>query len=221
MTAVVRREMTMRTVAMAATKGGVGKTTLTAALSVRAAAERARVAMIDLDPQGSLTRWWELRGEVDNPRLIRGVDTVHEAVELLRMDGWEWLFIDTPPAMLTIIDPAIRSADLVLIPVRPSALDVMAVDPIVELCKEHDKRFGFLLNAAEPRSRLTETAVKYLEHEGDVLDQHVNYRQPYIAAMTAGKTGPEVERDGKAREEVDGLWRNVKKLAGSKLVVAK
>jgi chromosome partitioning protein len=217
--AVVKRAMTSRTVVLAATKGGVGKTTLAAALAVRAVADGARVALVDLDPQGSLARWWELRGEPDNPRLITGVDTVGEAVRLLQQDGFEWIIIDTPPAMLSMIEPAIRAADLVLVPVRASALDIEAVDPVVELCNDHARPFAFIINAAEPRWKLTESAVSYLKHDGRVLPELVCYRQAYIAAMTVGKSGPEVERDGRSKDEIDGVWRAVKKLARDKVMV--
>jgi len=63
----------MKTIVFAASKGGVGKTTLCAALSsyASAASKKKRIAIIDLDPQGSLTGWWNQR-ESKKPRTHRG-----------------------------------------------------------------------------------------------------------------------------------------------------
>jgi chromosome partitioning protein len=62
----------MITIAVASSKGGTGKTTLSAALAVRAAKDGKRVAMADLDPQKSLVQWWRRRGGTDNPRIFNG-----------------------------------------------------------------------------------------------------------------------------------------------------
>lgn len=202
----------MRVVALAATKGGVGKTTLASALAVRAAADGAKVALLDTDPQASLARWHELRGNPANPRIVE-VDAAREAMALLMAQRWEWVFIDTPPAMLDKVENAISLADFVLIPSKPSALDVEAVRDVVEICREHDKPFAFVLNQVpSPPGRLTEGAQRYLEADGPVLATRIVNRKPYMAAMTLGKSGPEL-KDGKAAaEEIDALWNEMKAL---------
>ena len=101
----------MRVIAVVSSKGGVGKTTLASALAVRAARESKRVAMVDLDPQRSLASWWKRRGRSDNPRIFAGAETASEAVEALELDGWDWVFIDTPPAFIATIQDAIEHAD--------------------------------------------------------------------------------------------------------------
>ena len=102
----------MRVVTLASTKGGVGKTTICSALAVRAAEESRRVALLDLDPQESLASWWTRRGKTKNPKLFE-IDATTEAIELLLSEGWEWVFIDTGPARLELIEPGIAVADLV------------------------------------------------------------------------------------------------------------
>ena len=200
----------MRVVVLAATKGGVGKTTLASALAVRAAQESKRVALIDADPTASLERWWELRGEPDNPRIL-GVDCSAEALGLLISERWQWVFIDTPPALIDEIAQAILVADFVLIPTRASAIDVEAMDHVIELCKERRKPFAFVLNAVQPTWKLTESAAAYLERDGKVLEPRICYRKAYISAMTSGRSAPEVEKDGQAAKEIDALWASVKK----------
>jgi chromosome partitioning protein len=206
-----------RVIALAATKGGVGKSTLSAALSARASRESKRVALIDADTgQNSLARWWQLRGEPDNPKLLEA-DCSPEALGLISSHGYEWLFIDTPPRGVDEISASVNIADFVLIPTRASALDVEAVDQVVEICRLYNTPFAFVINAAQPTWTLTKEAKVYLSEEGRVLDEVVTYRRAYIAAMTLGKTGPEIERDGKCREEIDALWAVVKTLTRKKV----
>jgi chromosome partitioning protein len=217
--ATVRLLMVKETkvVVVAACKGGAGKTTIAAALAVRAAKESEGVALIDLDPQQSLARWWELRGAGRVPELLPGVDVASVGVEAARVKGCQWVFIDTPPAFLSTIEAAIAVAGLVLIPVRASALDVEAVEPVVELCRRQDAQFAFVINAAEPRWKITESAGQFLSRQGKVLPEVVSYRKAYITSMTQGQSGPEVESDGKCGAEIDALWRVVKKLTHVKV----
>jgi chromosome partitioning protein len=217
--ASIRRVMVKETkvVVLAASKGGAGKTTIAAALAVRACKESEAVALVDLDPQQSLARWGELRGAGRVPQLLTGVDVPSLGVEAARAKGCEWVFIDTPPAFLSTIEPAIGLADLVVIPVRASALDVEAVEPVVELCRTQQVPFVFVINAAEPRWKIIESAAKFLSRQGNVLPDVVSYRKAYITGMTLGQSGPEVESDGKCATEIDALWRAVKKLARSKV----
>lgn len=200
-------------VCLAASKGGVGKTTLASALAVRATAESKRVALIDLDPQESLESWHERRGSPSNPKVFKAVgdSSTAETIELLIGQRWDWVFIDTPPGHLSHTEPAIAASDFVLIPTRASSLDVEAVDLIAELSRLHDKPCAFVINAAEPRWNLTKTAIALLRSKGHtVIDKLVTYRMAYIRAMTRGRTGAEVEDE--ARGEIDALWQAVRAL---------
>lgn len=200
-------------IVLAATKGGVGKTTLASALAVRAAEESKRVALIDVDTQPSLSGWWDRRGQPENPKLFEDIDGVSEALELIIAQRYEWVFIDTPPGSIMRIEPAVTSADFVLIPVRASALDVEAVTPVVELCRLKRKPFAIVINQAQPQWKLTKTTIAYLRSLGcAVLNQLVSHRMAYIAAMTVGKSAPEIERGNDARKEIDALWSELREL---------
>lgn len=207
----MRQKVPPKVITLAATKGGVGKTTLASVLAVRASQDSGSVALIDSDPQSSLHRWWELRGRPDNPKIFE-LDAVPEALGLMMVEGREWLIIDTPPALYDRIEAAVYLSDFVLIPTRASALDVEAVDDVVDLCKEHGKPFAFVLNAVLPGwGKLNDEADKYLSRHGAVLSVRVAHRKAYVSAMTAGKSGPEVERDGQCRKEIDALWAVLKR----------
>ncbi len=210
----------LRVVCLAASKGGAGKSTLSAALAVRAAEDGAKVCLIDADPQSSLGQWWQLRGRSDNPKLVP-VDASPEGIELLLAEGYEWAFMDTPPALLNIIRDAIASADLVLIPSRTSAFDVLAVSEVVELCKDEGKPFAFVLNAVMASwGKIADNAEEYLRNHGPVCATRVAHRKSYTSASTIGKAGHEIDRTGAARREIDELWLEVKSLV-SKAMRAK
>jgi chromosome partitioning protein len=208
----------LRVVTLANVKGGVGKSTLCSALAVRAAQESKRVALLDLDPQESLASWWTRRGRTRNPKLHE-VEATTEAIELLISEGWEWVFVDTGPAKIDLIEPGIVVADLVLIPTRPSAFDIEQASIIVELCEVHDKPHAFVFNQAAPGTKLTRSAIQYLQDSigGRVIKKPIiTYQQAYMAALTVGKSGPEIDKEGDARAEIEALWVEVNKLLEEK-----
>ena len=207
----------MHVVVFAASKGGVGKTTLTSSVAVRAAKDNPRVAMIDFDPQEGLTGWWARRGAVDNPRIFSGVDTIEEAIELLEMDGWDWLMVDTGPGLMNHMRGVIDTADIVVVPLKPSAHDLTAIDPVMNMIKECGARYLVTLNDVEPRWRLTKTAAQFLEEEGHPLaSRPIARREAYAASATIGKSGPEVEREKACAEEIDSLWSDIRAGLGLK-----
>jgi chromosome partitioning protein len=201
----------MKTIAVAASKGGSGKSTIASALAVRASKESLRVAMMDLNvDQGNLTQWWTLRRQPMNPRLITDIENVPEDVKVLEAAGFEWLLLDTPPVEMDLIEQAIAVADFVLIPVRASLFDLNAIDAVVSMCRTHQKSFGFVLSAVDSKFKsLTDQMVRELVKEGLLLASRISYRKPYIEALSVGKSGPEINKE--LAPEIDALWSEIKR----------
>ena len=202
----------MKTVTIASAKGGSGKSTITSALAVRASQETLQVAMMDLNfDQGSLTQWWIVRGQPMAPRLASNVENIPRDVKTLATE-FDWLFIDTPPADMDLIEQAIAVADAVVVPVRSGFFDVIAVQSVIEMCRDHHRPFAFALNAVDVRCKtLTKQTVAALRDLGPMFATHMSYRSQYIQALVIGKTGPEIEKE--LRPEIDKLWSEVKQLA--------
>lgn len=213
-------------IALASSKGGTSKTTCTANLCVRAAQDSGAVVAIDLEPQQSLARWFELRKRhvlLDNPRLLPASDdTAAEKVAKLKRAGAEWIFLDLPPGDFDLIEPGIAAADFVIVPVKASPIDLEAIDPIIEICEDLEKAFCILLTQYDEQWNLSKTAIDFLDAKwrGRTLKekhQHLGYRQAYVGAMIAGQTGPEYNLDKRQAKaaglEVDAIWAAVKKLA--------
>lgn len=200
----------MRVITIASSKGGVGKTTLASLLAVKAASISSQVCIVDLDPQGSLGSWWQRRGRPGNPALADAYDTASEAVGALRNDGWEWLIIDTPPAFVHVITDAIRAADLAVIPLKASALDLVASEDSVLAARDASVQHLCVITDAEPRWKTTNAARDYLRAAGvPVAETIITHRAAYVAAMTAGKAGPEVDRTDATQREIDSLWAEI------------
>jgi len=206
----------MAVIAIAATKGGTGKSSLIANLAVRASFD-ASVAVLDYDPQLSLMRWHELRGAPDNPSVLEGTSR-GARIDVGRIaSAVDWVFLDLPPATQHLIREGIRAADLVVVPVKTSPLDLEAIDPILELCDHHKKPYVFVLSMYDSKWKLADTAFAYLERiaPGRVLKEVFSYRQAYVGAMIGGATGPEYNADAKqakaCRVEIDALWAAIKR----------
>lgn len=211
-----RRGAGMTTICIGSSKGGSGKSTLTACLGVRAS-EDGRCVIVDTDPQGSLVRWHELRGKGDSPGVIEAGGSLDAALGRLEREGIEYAIIDTPPALIGKIEVAIAAADFVLIPSQASALDVEGVAATVEIARKLGRPFAFVLNRVEPRSKLTAEAEAYLKVDGRVVECRIGNRECYRVAMTSGRAGQEMKDASAraAREEIDALWAVVKKLAAA------
>jgi chromosome partitioning protein len=197
----------MRVMAFASQKGGSGKTTLAGHIAVQA--ERAGagpVAIIDADPQGSLSDWWNCR-EAETPAFAQTfISRLNEDIERMREIGIELLIFDTPPAITATIEQVIRLCDLVVIPTRPSPHDLRAVGATVDLCEKLDKPLVFILNGATQRARITAEAAIALSQAGTVAPVTIHHRTEFASSMIDGRTVMEISCNPRSVEEIEQLW---------------
>ena len=212
--------MPTQVLAVVASKGGVMKSTLATALAVRAVKDGWRVALLDADPQESLTMWWGRRGEPNNPQVFSMEDVAADVAQLTG-EGWDWIIIDGPPSNFDRIGPIVKVSDFCLIPARVSAFDLDAVSTVVDQCKKLGKPFAFVLTQVDPRwAKFTESAAKALKTRGAVLAEQIRFRLAYASAPTIGKTGPEsadARQAAEARAEIEALWLAINKRMGLRL----
>lgn len=202
-----------RVLALLSQKGGSGKTTLAAHLAVALGRSR-RVVLVDSDPQRSASAWWRARGR-DTPELIETpAGDILGSVRTIRATGAGGLIvIDTMPSVAADIASIARAADYVLIPCRPSVLDLRAIGGTVEVVKGVRKPAAIVLNAVpSPRgageASVTHEARGALQQYGlPVLAQAIGSRAVLAHALAAGLAVEEFDPTSKAAAEIRALAR--------------
>lgn len=206
--------MAGRIVTVAQQKGGAGKTTLLAQLAVAWATEGVRVAAVDVDPQGSLAAWLELRrgnGETGQP-IGGGAVTGWRLETVLRSHARDHdiVLIDSPPHASTDVKAAIREADLVLVPCQPSRLDLWATRPTLDLAAAEGREALLVLNRVPARGRAAEEARAYLAELGVPLaEANLGNRTAFARSLGEGKGVCETEARSPAAGEARRLAAEV------------
>jgi chromosome partitioning protein len=197
----------MYTVVVGTQKGGSGKSTLATGLAVAAMEDGQRVGIIETDPQGTVSKWGRRRTNPE-PRFAR-VSTpieIERALLFLRRDGYTLAMIDTAPTDNALSVSAYNAADLCLIPARPSTADIEAALPTLDAIRKLNKTFAFVLNQTPARSfRLSEAAMA-LNAVGVLALPYIVQRNDHQDALGAGLAVTEFAPEGKAAEEIRGLW---------------
>ena len=202
----------MHVLALVTQKGGSGKSTLAVGLAVAAMENGERVAFVDADPQGTISKWKERRGDA-YPSVVRVADPAELEGSLFRLQAQGiWLaIIDTAATNNALAMRAIARADLCLIPARPSPADIEASIPTLVAIRRLNRRFAFVLNQTPPRGcRLSEAATS-LNSLGVLALPYVGQRNDHQDALGAGLGVTEFAQEGRASEQIRELWRWVLK----------
>ena len=207
----------MRVIAVASRKGGSGKTTLAGHLGVQAELDGAGpVALVDVDPQGSLAEWWNARSAPTPYFVHTAVSRLSDDIAELKTLGVELLVIDTPPALTSLIKDVIDVSDLVVIPTRPSPHDLRSIGATVELVEHLGKPLIFVLNGAAMRARITAEAVTFLSRRGTLAPTVVHQRVDFASSMIDGRTVMELPGKSRSAAEIAELWSYLRdRLAGN------
>ncbi len=193
-------------------KGGAGKTTVATHLAVAWAQKRGRrVAVLDVDPQGSLGVWFEAREHfmgADNVgltfRRATGIRAMAEAQALAR--DHDIVVVDMPPHGTSSANAAIRAAHLIVAPVQPTPLDFWATLPTLEVAAAEKKPVLLVLNRVPPRALLTATMITRLgQYKVRVAKSTLGNRVAYAESIGAGRTVLETKPHSVAATEVRQL----------------
>ena len=200
----------MKIVAILSQKGGVGKTTLALHLAVGWTQQGYNVAILDLDPQASAANWADRR-EADTP-VVRAAPAsrLQQELNLVRQAAGEVVVLDTAPRSDAVIISAAKAADLVVIPCRPSILDLEALAGTLELVQTTGVPILTVLNAVVhgvPDSDQTEVAIEQLGAE--ICPIRISRRVAFSRALLRGLTAQEYEPQGKAAGEIEMLFQTI------------
>jgi chromosome partitioning protein len=201
--------MSGKVLTIAQQKGGAGKTTLVAQLAVAFAARGLGVALVDIDPQASLTRWFEARaGSAETADIqlasVTGWRTQGTVEKLVASS--DLVLIDSPPHAETEAKIAVRAADLVLVPVQASPMDLWATEPTLALARSERRPVLIVVNRIATRMKIAASIAARIEGLGvPVAETRIGDRTAFAASMLDGRGVVETGPGTKAAEEIMAL----------------
>src|SRR3990170_519936 len=193
----------MKVLAIISQKGGTGKTTLALNLAVASELSGNPAAVFDLDPQASSMSWKDNRPD-ESPAVV----SLHSArishyLETARQSGAKLVIFDTAPHSQKDALEAAQASDLILIPCKPSLIDLRAISASVKIAQLASKPAVAILTQTQARGSLTNEAVEAIKSYDVILAPvTIGNRMAFVHAFTDGKGVLETEPNGKAGEEI-------------------
>jgi len=183
----------MKTILVASSKGGVGKTTIATHLAAQSALDGRRTVLVDADPQGSSTRWAQRRAGLES------------AVLPLDGTGAGWRRQLPADSELVVVDAAagamagdlgsfLDRADAVVVPVLPSVLDIEATVGFLDTLAKNARvrrgelRVGLVANKLKPWTTGSQQALELFKQWPYPLVAQLRDSQAYAVLVGLGKS---------------------------------
>ena len=189
--------VTMQKIVVLNSKGGSGKTTVATNLAAYYASRGLKVALMDMDPQGSSVRWLKARSRHLPPiHPIAAYEKpmgVTRAFALRSPPGTERLIVDTPAALLGVQMPEIvRDASAIIVPVLPSEIDIHAasrcIADLLLVAKVHrsERRLVIVANRARRYTKAFQSLMKFLKSLRIPVGAVLRDSQAYVRSAETG-----------------------------------
>lgn len=206
----------MKVLSIDCQKGGTGKTTTGLNVAVEAVVHGLEVAYIDLDPQVSACDWKDIRGE--KPPVVAATPVPHleRSLKAAEAAGADLAIVDTAGRTNDAASAAARVADLILIPLQPSLIDLKTLNATLDIIRlAGNKPTRALLTRVRAAGTRHEDTAAWLEKQGVEVCPHVlGERVVYQDAYARGLGVTELEPDGKAAEEIRQVYLYASRLLG-------
>ncbi len=188
----------MPTIAFANSKGGVGKSTSAALLASELAVRGASVTIIDADPNQPVSRWGKKPGRPDNLIVVSDVteenliDAIEDAAH-----ATAFVIVDLEGTASLMVAQAMSRADLVIIPMKGSALDAMEAIKVIKFIRRQERGynraipFAVLFTQTNPAIRprtLKSIESDLLKQDIPLFDTPIHERDAYRAVFSFGGT---------------------------------
>ncbi len=206
--------MSEKIITIAQQKGGAGKTTVAVHLAIAWSQHGKRVAIVDIDPQGSLTQWHKIREQ----RYGEG----YTGVTFAALSGWrvgsevarlrrnhDIIIIDSPPHTETEARTAIRAADFIIVPMQPSPTDLWATQATIDLAMAENIPVRIILNRVSAHSKLAQTITQDLQH---LAKSTLGNRVSFASSLMEGRCVTETMPGSAAALEIKCLAEEIGRL---------
>lgn len=183
----------MRTILVASSKGGAGKSTVATNLAAHFALEGKATAILDADRQKSSTHWCEKRAHLDSA--VLPLDGCRRNWDKHLPDGIERLVVDAAAgSMGDDLKDFLDRADAVVVPVLPSAIDIEATVPFLDSLVTHPRvkkgklPVGLVGNRLKPWTSASQQAMEQLKAWPYPLVAQLRDTQAYVLLCGLGKS---------------------------------
>lgn len=183
----------MRTILVASSKGGAGKSTVATNLAAHFALEGKATAILDADRQKSSTHWCEKRAHLDSA--VLPLDGCRRNWEKQLPDGMDRLVVDAAAgSMGDDLKDFLDRADAVVVPVLPSAIDIEATVPFLDSLVTHPRvkkgklPVGLVGNRLKPWTSASQQAMEQLKAWPYPLVAQLRDTQAYVLLAGLGKS---------------------------------
>ena len=178
----------MQTIVVANPKGGSGKTTLATHVAGWLAGKRRDVVLRDLDPQRSATEWLQRR-----PSLFPTIAGRAHEVKGNKEPEHDWRVIDTPAGLHgDELREAVRRADVMLVPLTPSAFDMGATRHFFTAIQDYkairkgELALGVIAMRVDPRTHSAAELDDFLKDFDFPVVTHLRDTQVYVHCARDG-----------------------------------
>ena len=204
-----------KVIAFSNQKGGSGKSTLSANLAVLWSNSGYKVAVIDADPQKSLTYWLSERKKYYGADDI-GINFYNLDIRILTDEvkkikrKYDFIIIDSPPAITFETLQIIKASNGVFVPVQPSPLDLMATLPFLQIAREERKKPLIILNRVMPRAKLTDAMILRLRYSGaKIARSRISSKVIFAESFAVGRGVIDINVTSDAAKEIINVGNEI------------
>jgi chromosome partitioning protein len=204
-------------ITLAHQKGGVGKSTLATNLRGYFAGGGYKTALVDIDPQGSLSKLVRTFADQDGrePEHVIERGSYKTYKDLLKLlEPYDIAIIDTPPYLSKELQDVFEITNVILVPCKASPLDFLAIGDTLDLIRQTRAKRKELIAAVVMTMVITGTdfttqiRTELEKTEFPVLKTEIGNRVAYMRSLLKSNTilGDE---NPKAREEIEALGKEL------------